>query len=92
MDVDVLRKEISDTGESKYKVVRLRADLQLLRDGQLVEGVGQSASGGGAQAVKGTLCRPYGAVKVRAHTVGAHKCLLHDYWMNGRTSEFLLLL
>ena len=55
MDVDVLRKEISDTGESKYKVVRLRADLQLLRDGQLVEGVGQSASGGGAQAVKCTL-------------------------------------
>ena len=40
MEVEVLRKEISDTGESKYKVVRLRADLQLLRDGQLVEGRG----------------------------------------------------
>lgn len=41
--------------------------------------VGQSASGGGAQAVKGTLWRPYGAMKVRAHTVSAYKCLLHDW-------------
>lgn len=36
--------------------------------------VGQSAGGGGAKAVKGTLWRPYGAVWVHAHTVSAHKC------------------